>query len=36
LGHPGPGLGQDTESVLAEVLGYAPQRIAALRDRGIV
>lgn len=36
VGHPGPGLGQDTDSVLAEVLGYSSERIAALRDRGIV
>ncbi|MDR6952505.1 crotonobetainyl-CoA:carnitine CoA-transferase CaiB-like acyl-CoA transferase [Ancylobacter sp. 3268] len=31
-----PGLGEHTDAVLAEVLGYAPERIAVLRQAGIV
>jgi crotonobetainyl-CoA:carnitine CoA-transferase CaiB-like acyl-CoA transferase len=33
---PPPGLGEHTDTVLADVLGYAPDRIAALRAAGIV
>jgi crotonobetainyl-CoA:carnitine CoA-transferase CaiB-like acyl-CoA transferase len=31
---PAPRLGQHTETVLAALLGYAPERIAALRAAG--
>jgi crotonobetainyl-CoA:carnitine CoA-transferase CaiB-like acyl-CoA transferase len=31
-----PWLGQDNEAILSGLLGYAPERIAALRERGIV
>ena len=31
---PAPSLGQHTDSVLASVLGYSPERIAALREGG--
>lgn len=33
---PPPLLGQDTDRVLAEVLGYGPERIAALHAEGAV
>ncbi len=33
---PGPSLGQHTDDVLADVLGYSAQRIAALRTAGAV
>jgi formyl-CoA transferase len=36
LVHSGPDLGRDTDAVLADVLGYPAERIAALHDRGIV
>ena len=31
-----PTLGEHTDEVLAEVLGYAPERIASLRSAGVV
>ena len=33
---PPPGLGEHTESVLGEVLGYTPERVAGLRDLQVV
>jgi crotonobetainyl-CoA:carnitine CoA-transferase CaiB-like acyl-CoA transferase len=33
---PPPRLGQDSDEVLAELLGLAPEKIAALRDKGVV
>jgi crotonobetainyl-CoA:carnitine CoA-transferase CaiB-like acyl-CoA transferase len=33
---PPPGLGQDTEAVLTELLGLEPERIATLRRRGVI
>jgi crotonobetainyl-CoA:carnitine CoA-transferase CaiB-like acyl-CoA transferase len=36
LSHAGPALGQDTDAVLAEVLGYDAARIAELHERGVV
>ena len=33
---PAPEQGADTDRVLAEVLGYSPQRIAALRAGGVL
>ncbi|MBI4506183.1 MAG: CoA transferase, partial [Chloroflexi bacterium] len=33
---PGPALGQHTEGVLRELLGYGAERVAALRARGVV
>lgn len=33
---PAPGLGEHTDEVLREVLGYTPERIKALRDAGAV
>ena len=34
--HPAPTLGQDTDSVLDELLGYSADEIGALRQKGIV
>ena len=31
-----PGLGEHTDSVLADALGLSPDEIASLRSRGIV
>jgi len=31
---PAPGLGADTDAVLRDVLGFAPEKIAALRASG--
>ncbi len=33
---PAPGLGQDTEEVMQRVLGYTPEAIAALQQRGVL
>jgi crotonobetainyl-CoA:carnitine CoA-transferase CaiB-like acyl-CoA transferase len=33
---PPPLLGEHTDDVLADVLGYAPERIEALRRQGVV
>lgn len=33
---PGPALGADSESILHELLGYDEQRIAALREQGVI
>jgi crotonobetainyl-CoA:carnitine CoA-transferase CaiB-like acyl-CoA transferase len=32
----GPRLGGDTDAILGEVLGYPPERIAALRAQGVI
>lgn len=34
--HAAPQLGEHTDDVLRRVLGYAPERIAALRERGVL
>ena len=34
--HVGPELGQNTDEVLADILGYAEDQIIAWRDAGIV
>ena len=31
-----PGIGQDTDAILSEVVGYDPERVKALRDRDVV
>jgi crotonobetainyl-CoA:carnitine CoA-transferase CaiB-like acyl-CoA transferase len=36
LAHAGPALGQDTDAILADLLGYPPDRIHGLHERGIV
>jgi len=33
---PAPALGEDTEEILSEYLGYSPQEIQTLRERGII
>jgi benzylsuccinate CoA-transferase BbsF subunit len=33
---PAPLLGQDTEEVMQRVLGFSPQEVAALKDRGVL
>ena len=33
---PPPLLGEHTDDVLAEVLGYTPEKIASLKDRGTI
>jgi crotonobetainyl-CoA:carnitine CoA-transferase CaiB-like acyl-CoA transferase len=33
---PAPTLGQDTDAILSDLLGYAPEEIAALRSAGAV
>jgi crotonobetainyl-CoA:carnitine CoA-transferase CaiB-like acyl-CoA transferase len=29
-------IGQDSDAVLADLLGYPPEQIAALRDQGVL
>lgn len=36
LSHAGPPLGRDSDAILAEVLGYPSERIAGLRERGVI
>jgi crotonobetainyl-CoA:carnitine CoA-transferase CaiB-like acyl-CoA transferase len=31
-----PCLGEDTDDVLRRIVGYEPERIAALRERGVL
>jgi crotonobetainyl-CoA:carnitine CoA-transferase CaiB-like acyl-CoA transferase len=33
---PAPALGQDTDAVLTDLLGYSPEEIAALRQSGAI
>jgi crotonobetainyl-CoA:carnitine CoA-transferase CaiB-like acyl-CoA transferase len=34
--HAAPRLGEHTDQVLQEILGYSPERIAALREAGVL